>query len=162
MSQREPYRAVAATYVERLRRRHPEADDATLMRILDRRYITAVGVAGGLTTAATVAAGIALTRIPGAKGTAKAATRATGRAATSIARRLGRGAARVGAAKLLPAGDRQAQFELTLVYLLALAELHGAELTQARARELVHGLNDRRGFGRRVVAAAHEVFDGER
>lgn len=158
MNPREPHRRIAAKYVDRLRRKHPQADTQTLIRILDRRYIAAVGVAGGLMTAGTVAAGVALARLPGAKGTAKVATKATGRAASSLARRLGSNAARVSAAKLLPAGDRQAQFELTLVYLLALAELHEVELTQARARELVHGMSDQRSFGRRMVASAHEVF----
>ncbi|GIF75476.1 hypothetical protein [Asanoa siamensis] len=154
--------AVARRYVRWVRRRNPDATPAEVVRVLERHYVTAISVAGGLVTAGTIAldVGIALIPIAGAAATgAKSAAREAGKsAAKKMAREAALGATRLGAqhvAKMLPAGDEQLQFEITALYALALADIHGMTLDQAQARALVYGLsNGRVGQGQIAAMAA--------
>jgi len=67
------------------------------------------------------------------KGAAKATARQT---ATAVAKSATRGAAKSGAqraAALLPAGASQLQFEITALFALAVADIHGTDYDQQRA-----------------------------
>jgi len=146
-------RAIARRYVRRVRRRDPEATPAEVIAMLERHYVTAISIAGAAITVGIVAAEVGVSLIPGAAGAragaknggkvaAKAAAKLTVKAA---GRRAATGAAKVGvqkAAELLPAGDEQLQFEITALFALALADIHGLELDEQQAQALVFGLSN--------------------
>lgn len=159
---------VAHGYVARLRRRHPDASPAEIIDMLERHYITAITVAGGVITAGTIAANVGIALIPGAaagKEVSKSAVKVAGKKAataatkTAVAKATARKAAKAAAkrmaedvatsgaqraVKLLPAGDAQLQFEITAVFALAMAELHSLPMDRDQALTLVYGLtNDR-------------------
>ncbi|GIF47215.1 hypothetical protein DFJ67_7161 [Asanoa ferruginea] len=158
--------SVARKYVRWVRRRNPDATPAEVTRVLERHYITAISVAGGLVTAGAIALDVGIALIPiagaaatGAKSAAReAAKKATKEAAKAAAKEAALGATRMGAqrvAKMLPAGDEQLQFEITALYALALADIHGMNLDQTQARALVYGLsNGRVGQGQIAAMAA--------
>src|SRR4051812_14703086 len=71
---------IARTYVMRLRKRNPEASPAEIIATLERHYVTAITIAGGVVTAGTIAANVGIALIPGvaagkeaSKGAAKVA-----------------------------------------------------------------------------------------
>lgn len=160
-------RAIARRYVRRMRRRDPEATPAVVIAMLERHYLTAISVAGAAITVGIVAAEVGVSLIPGAgpvaagaKGGGKVAARAAAKLTVKAAgRRAALGAAQVGAqkaAELLPAGDEQLQFEITALFALALADIHGLELDQQQAQALVFGLaNAQMEQGQIAVLATH-------
>ncbi len=58
--------------------------------------------------------------------------------------------------QLLPAGDEQLQFEITAVFALAIAELHGMSLEEEQAHALVYGLSDGR-VSQEIAAMASDL-----
>jgi hypothetical protein len=67
------------------------------------------------------------------------------------------GAAKSGAqrvAALIPAGDEQVQFEITALFALALADIHGLELDQQQAQALVYGLSNGRVSQKQIATMA--------
>lgn len=171
---------IARKYVLRLRRKHPEASPAEIVALLERHYVTAITVAGGVMTAGTIAANVGIALIPGvaaskeaskgaakvaAKGAAKtvakkAASKAAASATKTAVKGAARGAAITGAeraVKLLPAGDEQIQFEITAVFALAVAELHDMSLDQEQAHALVYGLSNGRVSQQQIATMAADV-----
>ncbi|MGO4340383.1 hypothetical protein [Pedococcus sp. 2YAF34] len=146
-------RSIARRYVRWVRRRDPEATPAEVIAMLERHYVTAISVAGAAITAGIVAAEVGVSLMPGAAG-AKAGAKSGGKVAAKAAAKLtvkaagqkaAAGAVKVGAQKaveLLPAGDEQLQFEITALFALALADIHGLELDHQQARALVFGLSN--------------------
>src|SRR5690349_24567480 len=58
--------SIARKYVVRVRRRHPDATPAEIVTLLERHYVTAISIAGGVATAGSIAASVGLSLIPGA------------------------------------------------------------------------------------------------
>jgi hypothetical protein len=115
--------AMARKYVRWVRRRHPDATPVEIIKSLERHYVTAVSVAGGIVTAGSIAVDF----IPGG-GVATTGVKAGVKAAAI-------GLAKSGAAsKLLPAADQQLQFEITAMFGLALADIYGMNSTRTRRR----------------------------
>jgi hypothetical protein len=169
---------MARRYVMRLRKRNPEASPAEIVAVLERHYVRAITIAGGVVTAGTIAANVGIALIPGvaagkevskgaakvaAKGAAKTvATKATTAAAKSAAKGAAKSAARTGAERavqLLPAGDEQLQFELTAVFALAIAEIHSMSLDQEQAHALVYGLSNGRVSPQQIAAMATDLAE---
>lgn len=163
---------IASKYVTRLRRRHPDATPTDIVAMLERHYITAITVAGGVVTIGTIAANVGLALIPGVaaskeagKGVAKVAAKSAGKAtASAVARKAAssaaRSAARSGAERavqMLPAGDEQLQFEITAVFALALAEVHDLDFDDDQAHALVYGLCNGRVSPSQIAAMASDV-----
>jgi hypothetical protein len=168
---------IAHRYVMRLRKRNPEACPAEIIATLERHYVTAITIAGGVVTAGTIAANVGIALIPGvaagkeagkgaakvaAKGAAKtvAAKAAATAAAKSAAKGAAMGVAKTGAERavqLLPAGDEQLQFEITAVFALAMAEVHSMSLDQQQAHALVYGLSNGRVSQQQIAAMATEL-----
>lgn len=183
IAEREIARAVSARhkiarrYVMRLRRRNPEVSPAEIIALLERRYVTAITVAGGVVTAGTIAANVGMALIPGvaaskeaSKGAAKVAAKkvATKAAKTAVAKSAVKGAARSAArtgaeraVQLLPAGDEQLQFEITAVFALAVAEIHDMSLDQEQAHALVYGLSNGRVSQQQIAAMATDLAHEE-
>ena len=144
---------LARGYVRWLRRRNPEATPAEIVASLEKHYLSSVMAAGAVVSAGAVAAtvGVAMMPLPGSSKAASAGARA-GTSATKAALRraskiLALRGVRTGAQKaalMLPAGDQQLQFELTALFGLALAEIHGMSLDKDQADVLVYGLSNRR------------------
>ena len=146
-------RGIARKYVRWVRGRNPEATPAEIITMLERHYVTAISVAGAAITVGIVAAEVGIAMIPAAAGT-KAAAKGGGKTVAKAAAKVtvkaaGRtaaiGVARAGAQKaaaLLPAGDEQLQFEITALFALALADIHGLELDHQQAHALVYGLSN--------------------
>ena len=168
---------IARRYVMRLRKRNPEACPAEIIATLERHYVTAITIAGGVVTAGTIAMNVGIALIPGVaagkeagKGAAKVATTGAAKtvaakaAATAAAKSAAKGAA-MGAAKtgaeravqLLPAGDEQLQFEITAVFALAIAEVHSLSLDQEQAHALVYGLSNGRVSQQQIAAMATDL-----
>lgn len=142
-------RAVARRYVRWVRRRNPEASPAEVVGLLERHYIAAVTVAGGVVSAGGIALDAALSRVPGAAKPAKSGARKAAKAATRM------GAEQ--AVKMLPAGDGQLQFEITAVYALAVADIHGMSLEQDQIRALVYGLSNGLVSQKQIAAMAADL-----
>ena len=75
--------AIARKYVRWVRRRHPDATPAEIIKALERHYVTAVSVAGGIVTAGSLAVDF----IPGGGGAATKGVKAAGRSAWQSPRR---------------------------------------------------------------------------
>jgi hypothetical protein len=138
--------------------------------MLERHYLTAISVAGAAITVGIVAAEVGVSLIPGAggvasraKGGGKVAAKAAAKLTVKAAgRRAALGAAQVGAqkaAELLPAGDEQLQFEITALFALALADIHGLELDQQQAQALVFGLSNAQMEQRQIAAMATQLAE---
>jgi hypothetical protein len=127
--------AIARKYVREVRRRNPDATPAEIINALERHYVVAISVAGGIVTAG----GIAVNFIPGG-----------GAAATGLA-------ITAAATNLLPAKDEQLQLELTAVFGLALADIHGMTYDQDQAKALVYGLSNSRVSQAQVAAFATDL-----
>jgi hypothetical protein len=168
---------IARRYVLRLRSRNPEASPAEIVATLERHYIRAITIAGGVVTAGTIAANVGIALIPGVaagkeagKGAARVAAKgaartvATKAAAAATAKSAVKGAAksaaRTGAERavqLLPAGDEQLQFEITAVFALAMAEVHSMSLDQEQAHALVYGLSNGRVSQQQIAVMATDL-----
>ena len=158
--------SIARKYVARVRRRHPDASPAEVVMLLERHYVTAISVAGGVATAGTIAASVGLSLIPGAsagkeagKVGAKVAAKkvAAKAAAKTAAKAAAANMARTGVARMVPAGDERLQFEITAVFALALAEIHGMRLDQDQSKALVYGLSNDRVSQKQISAMANDV-----
>ena len=144
---------LARSYVRWLRRRNPDATPAEIIASLEKHYLSSVMAAGAVVSAGAMAAtvGVAMLPLPGSSkvtsATARAGSSATkaalGRASKILALRGVRSGAQR-AALMLPAGDQQLQFELTALFGLALAEIHGMTLDKDQSDVLVYGLSNRR------------------
>lgn len=168
--------SIARKYVRRLRRRHPDATPADLIRMLERRYTTAITTAGAMVSAGAIAIDVGIAMIPvagaaaaGAKSASqqaakKAATEAVKVTAKQAGKQAAKGvalsAATTGArrvAMLLPAGDQQLQFEITALFALAVADIHGMELDRDQAHALVYGLSNDRVSQQQIATMAADV-----
>ena len=72
------------------------------------------------------------------------------------------GVARSGAtraAALLPAGDAQLQFEITGLFALAVADIHGLEYDQQQAHALVYGLSNGRVSQQQIATMATDLAE---
>jgi uncharacterized protein (DUF697 family) len=164
--------SIARKYVMRLRRRRPDASPADLVRMLERHYGTSITAAGALISAGAIAADVGIAMIPGvgaaaagvksagAQAAKKATKEATKAAVKTAAKNVALGAAKSGAsraASLLPAGDEQLQFEITAIFALALADIHGMDLDQDQAQALVYGLTNDRVGAKQIAVMASDV-----
>jgi hypothetical protein len=162
-------RAIARKYVMKLRRRHPDATPAEVIGMLERHYGTAITAAGAAITVGVIAADVAIAMIPvagpAAAGVKSASQHAGKQAAKSAVKVAVKGAA-LGAAKkgaqqaaagLLPAGDEQLQFEITAIFALAIADIHGMRLDKDQAHALVYGLTNERVSPQQIATMATDV-----
>ena len=169
-------RSLARKYVMKLRRRHPDATPAEVIEMLERHYGTSISTAGALISAGAIAADIGIALIPvagaAAVGVKSASQQAAKKATTEVVKAAGKqaaksaakgfalGAAKTGAqriAALLPAGDQQLQFEITAIFGLALADIHGMELDQDQAQALVYGLSNERVSQKQIATMAADI-----
>lgn len=162
-------RALARQYVKWLRRRNPEATPADVVQMLERHYTTSITTAGAAITVGSIAADIAIAAIPvagpavaGAKSASAQAAKAGAKgamkaAAKNVAKNAAQSGARGAAARLLPAGDQQLQFEITAVFALALADIHGMELDKDQAQALILGLTNERVSQQQIATMASDV-----
>ncbi len=168
--------SIARKYIMRIRRRNPEATPAEVIQMLERHYGTSITTAGAVITAGVIAADIGIAMIPGvgaaaagvksagqqaAKKTGKEAVKiAAKQAAKQAAKNVALGTAKNGAlraAALLPAGDEQLQFELTAIFGLAIADIHGMDLDQDQAHALVYGLSNERISQQQIATMAADL-----
>jgi hypothetical protein len=169
-------RGIARKYVRWVRRRNPGATPAEIISMLERHYVTAISVAGAAITVGSIAGEIGIAMIPGvgpaaagtkavakeagkkaAKEAAKAAAKETAKAAAKSA---GLGAAKSGAqraAARLPAGDEQLQFQITALFALAVADIHGMDLDQEQAHALVYALSNGRVSQKQIATMASDL-----
>lgn len=164
-------RALARQYVKWLRRRNPSATPADIVQMLERHYTTSITTAGAAITVGSIAADIAIASIPvagpavaGAKSAGAQAAKAGTKGAMKVAaKNLAKNAAQTGArgaaARLLPAGDQQLQFEITAVFGLALADLHDMDLDKDQAQALILGLTNERVSQQQIAAMATDVAE---
>ena len=170
-------RAIARKYVKRMRNRNPEATPAEIISMLERHYVTWISGAGAAITVASIAGEIGLAMIPvvgaaaaGTKAAAKEAGKKAAKEATkaavkettkAAAKSAALGAAKSGArkvaARLPAAGGAQVQFEITAVFALAVADIHGMDLDQEQARALVYGLSNGRVSQQQIAAMASDL-----
>ncbi|TAJ46886.1 MAG: hypothetical protein EPO52_15255 [Herbiconiux sp.] len=156
--------SIARRYVKWLRRRKPDASPAEIIRILERHYGSAITAAGTAITVGAIAADVGIAMIPVA-GPATAGVKSvsahTGKAAVkAAAKNVGLSAAKTGAQHVstyLPAGDKQLQFEITAIFGLGLAEIHGMRLDQDQAQALVFGLSNERISQEQIATMAADV-----
>ncbi|MCX6499366.1 MAG: hypothetical protein NTU93_11290 [Arthrobacter sp.] len=168
--------SLARKYVMWVRRRHPDATPDEVIKMLERHYGTSISAAGAAIAAGTIAAEVGIALIPGA-GVAAVGLKTAGRqaakktvtevakktakeAAKLAAKNMAMGAAKTGAqrvAALLPAGDEQLQFEITALFGLAVADIHGMDLDQDQAHALVYGLSNGRVSQNQIATMATDV-----
>lgn len=163
-------RRIARRYVRRVRRRYPDATPAEIITLLERHYVTAISVAGAAITVGTVALEVGIGLIPGG-GAAKVGTKAAARTAAKTAakgtmkaagKKAAVSVAKTGAtraAALLPAGDAQLQFEITALFALAVADIHGLEYDQQQAHALVYGLSNGRVSQQQIATMATDLAE---
>jgi hypothetical protein len=165
-------RGLARKYVTWVRRRNAGATPAEIISMLEHHYVTAISVTGAAISVGSI--GIAMIPVvrpaaagakavaqqagkTAAKGAVKAAAKETTKAAAKSA---ARGAAKSGArraAALLPAGAEQLQFEITALFALAVADIHGMDLDQKQAHALVYGLSNGRVSQKQIAAMASDL-----
>jgi hypothetical protein len=170
-------RGIARKYVKWVRRRNPDATPAEIINMLEHHYVTAISVAGVAITVGSIAGEIGIAMIPvpgpGAAGTKAAAKeagkKATKAAAKAAAKESAKGAAksaalgaaksgaRRAAARLPAAGDKQLQFEITALFALAVADIHGKDLDQEQAHALVYGLSNGRVSQQQIAMMASDL-----
>ena len=164
--------SIARKYVVRLRRRRPDATPAEVIRMLERNYATAITTAGAVIAAGAIAADVAIAMIPiagpataGVKSAGQQAAKKAGKEAAKSAVKVAAKGMALGAAKngaqqiagLLPAGDEQLQFEITAIFGLAIADIHGMDLDQAQAHALVYGLTNERVSQQQIAMMATDI-----
>lgn len=90
--------SIARKYVMRLRRRHPEAPPADLIRMLERHYGASITTAGAIISAGAIAADIGIAMIPvagaAAAGAKSASQQAAKKAGTEAAKAVVKSAAK--------------------------------------------------------------------
>ena len=166
-------RGIARKYVKWMRRRNPGATPADIISMLEHHYVTAISAAGAAITVGSIAGEIGIAMIPvvgpaaaGTKAAAKeAGKKATKEAAKATAKQTAKaaakstalGAAKSGAQRLLPAGAEQLQFEITALFALAVAEIHGMDLDQDQAHALVYGLSNGRVSQKQIAMMASDL-----
>jgi hypothetical protein len=169
-------RGIARKYVKWVRRRNPGATPAEIISMLERHYVTAISVAGAAITVGSIAGEIGIAMIPGvgaaaagtkavAKEAGKKATKETAKAtarqtAKAAAKSAARGAAKSGAqraAARLTAGASQLQFEITALFALAVADIHGTDYDQQQAHALVYGLCNGRVSQQQIAMMASDL-----
>ena len=169
-------RGIARKYVKWVRRRNPDATPAEIINMLERHYVTAISVAGAAITVGSIAGEIGIAMIPvvgptaagtkaaakeAGKNAAKEATKAAVKKTTkAAAKSAALGAAKSGAqraAALLPAGAEQLQFEITALFALAVADIHGMDLDQEQAHALVYALSNGRVSQKQIAAMASDL-----
>jgi hypothetical protein len=169
-------RGIARKYVRWVRRRNPDATPAEIISMLEHHYVTAISVAGAAITAGSIAGEIGIAMIPvvgpAAAGTKAAAKQAGKKATTEAAKAVAKetmktaaksaalGAAKSGAqraAARIPAGDKQLQFEITALFALAVADIHGMDLDQEQAHALVYGLSNDRVSQKQIATMASDL-----
>lgn len=168
--------SIARKYIMRIRRRHPDATPAEVIQMLERHYGTSITTAGALITAGAIAADIGIAMIPGVgaaaagmKSAGQQAAKKTGQEAAKLAaknaaklaaKNMALGTAKNGAqraAALLPAGDEQLQFEITAIFALAIADIHGMDLDKDQALALVYGLSNERVSQKQIATMATDL-----
>lgn len=168
--------SIARKYVMRIRRRNPAATPEDVIKMLERHYSTSISAAGAAIAAGSIAAEVGIALIPGggvaaagiktagkqaAKKTVQEAAKITAKEAAKLAaKNVAMGAAKTGAqrfAALLPAGDQQLQFEITAIFGLALADIHGMDLDQDQSHALVYGLTNDRVSQQQIAVMATDV-----
>lgn len=153
--------SIARRYVKWLRRRKPDASPAQIIQILERHYGSAITAAGTAMTVGAIAADVGIAMIPvagPATAGAKSISAHTGKAAfKAAAKNVGVSAAKTGVATYLPAGDKQLQFEITAIFGLGLAEIHGMRLDEDQAKALVFGLSNERVSQEQIATMATDV-----
>jgi hypothetical protein len=159
-------RSIARKYVMRVRRRHPDATPAEVIQMLERHYGTAISAAGAAMTVGAIAADVAIAMIPvagpAAAGVKSASQQAAKSAVKVAAQGVALGAAKTGArrvAGLIPAGDEQLQFEITAIFGLAVADIHGMDLDQDQAHALVYGLTNECVSPQQIATMATDLAD---
>ena len=162
-------RGIARKYVKWVRRRNPGATPAEIISMLEHHYVTAISVAGAAITVGSIASEIGIAMIPvvgpaaaGTKAAAKEAGKkatkeATKAAAKETMKAAAKSGAQRGAARLLPAGDAQLQFEITALFALAVADIHGMDLDQEQAHALVYGLSNGRVSQKQIATMASDL-----
>ena len=164
--------SIARKYVMWLRRRNPHATPAEIVGLLERHYGSAITTAGAVIAAGAIAADVGIAMIPvagpaaagvksaSAQAAKKAGAEAAKAATKAAAKSVALGAAKTGAqraASLLPAGDEQLQFEITAVFALALADIHGMDLDRDQAHALIYGLSNERVSQQQIATMASDV-----
>lgn len=161
--------ALARRYVRRLRRRHPDATPADVVQMLERHYAGAISTAGAVLAAGAFAAEVGVSLIPGGGAAAAGAKRAGAQAAKGATKAAAKKAAKATAANaakglaarqvtaLIPAGDRQLQFEITAIFGLALADVHGMDLDRDQAHALVYGLANGQVSQQQIASMASDL-----
>ncbi len=162
-------RGIARKYVKWVRRRNPGATPAEIISMLEHHYVTAISVAGAAIAVGSIASEIGIAMIPvvgpaaaGTKAAAKEAGKkatkeATKAAAKETMKAAAKSGAQRGAARLLPAGDAQLQFEITALFALAVADIHGMDLDQEQAHALVYGLSNGRVSQKQIATMASDL-----
>ena len=169
-------RGIARKYVKWVRRRNPDATPAEIISMLEQHYVTAINVAGAAITVGSIAAQVGIALIPGvgaaAAGTKEAAkqagkkvTKEAAKAAVKETTKAAGKSAALGAAKfsaqrvvaLIPAGDAQIQFEITALFALAVADIHGKDLDQEQERALVYLLVNGRVSQKQIATMASDL-----
>ncbi|WP_246018866.1 hypothetical protein [Arthrobacter crusticola] len=170
--------SIARKYVLRLRRRRPDATPAELIRVLERHYATSITTAGAVISVGAIAADVGIAMIPGvgaaAAGAKSAGQKAAKKAGREAVKHMGKEAAKVAAknmalgtaktgaqrvAALLPAGDEQLQFEITAIFGLAIADIHGMDLDQEQAHALIYGLSNGRVSQQQIATMAADLAE---
>jgi len=177
-------RGIARRHVKWVRRQNPDATPAVIISMLERHYITAITATSVAIKVGGLAAEIGISLIPGAsaaatgakaagkgagkkaakevvKATAKEASKAAAKEAPKAAAKpAALGAVKFGAqrvAALLPAGDKQLQFELTSLFALAVADIHGIDYDQEQERALVYILSNGRVSQKQIATMASDL-----
>lgn len=168
--------SIARKYIMRIRRRHPDLTPAEVIQMLERHYGTSITTAGAVIAAGAIAADIGIAMIPGVgaaaagmKSAGQQAAKKTGKEAAKLAaknaaklatKNFALGTAKNGAQKaaaLLPAGDEQLQFEITAIFALAIADIHGMDLDKDQALALVYGLSNERVSQKQIATMATDL-----
>jgi hypothetical protein len=170
-------RGIARRHVKWVRHRNPEATPAEIISMLEHHYVTAITATGVAIKVGGIAAEIGISLIPGAsaaatgakaagkeagKKAAREAVKATAKEATKAAAKKSAalGAVKSGAqlvSALLPAGDKQLQFELTSLFALAVADIHGIDYDQEQERALVYILSNGRVSQQQIATMACDL-----
>jgi hypothetical protein len=161
-------RSIARRHLMRMRRRHPDASPAELIHMLERQYSSAISAAGAAIAVGAIAADVAIAMIPvagpaaaGVKSASQQAAKKAGKEAVKVAAKsVALSAAKTSAGRvagLLPAGDEQLQFEITAIFGLAIADIHGMNLDKDQAHALVYGLTNERVDQNQIATMATDV-----
>lgn len=168
--------SIARKYLMRVRRRNPDASPAEIIQLLERHYVASISAAGTVIAVGAIAADVGIAMIPvagaaaaGVKSAGQQAAKQTGKEAAKVAaksaakmaaKNVALGTAKSGAqrvAGLLPAGDEQLQFELTSIFALGIADIHGMRLDQDQAHALIYGLSNSRVSQKQIAMMAVDV-----